>query len=105
MHPFRSVGVSNFGIQHLEGIKNSGRPLPSVNQVNNIFQARTFLLLLGDNAPLFAPIAPIVSVLLTSDRKMLPLMGSAIGSTDGCAISNLLSLRSLLENYKSKLGS
>lgn len=29
----RSVGVSNFGIQHLEGIKNSGRPLPSVNQV------------------------------------------------------------------------
>ncbi len=29
----RSVGVSNFGIQHLEGIKQSGRPMPSVNQI------------------------------------------------------------------------
>ncbi len=29
----RSVGVSIFGIQHLEGIKQSGRPLPSVNQI------------------------------------------------------------------------
>ncbi|CAF1405944.1 unnamed protein product [Didymodactylos carnosus] len=29
----RSVGVSNFGIQHLEAIRNSGRPLPSVNQI------------------------------------------------------------------------
>jgi len=29
----RSVGVSNFGIKHLEAIKNSGRPLPAVNQI------------------------------------------------------------------------
>jgi diketogulonate reductase-like aldo/keto reductase len=29
----RSVGVSNFGIQHLEAIRLSGRPLPAVNQI------------------------------------------------------------------------
>ncbi|XP_076080467.1 glyoxal reductase-like isoform X1 [Mytilus galloprovincialis] len=29
----RSVGVSNFGIQHLEGIKSNGLPVPSVNQI------------------------------------------------------------------------
>jgi diketogulonate reductase-like aldo/keto reductase len=29
----RSVGVSNFGVQHLEAIRNSGRPLPVVNQI------------------------------------------------------------------------
>ncbi|XP_063438763.1 glyoxal reductase-like [Mytilus trossulus] len=29
----RSVGVSNFGIQHLEGIKSHGLPVPSVNQI------------------------------------------------------------------------
>ena len=29
----RSVGVSNFGILHLESIKNNGLPLPSVNQI------------------------------------------------------------------------
>jgi diketogulonate reductase-like aldo/keto reductase len=29
----RSVGVSNFGINHLEGLKNAGRPTPSVNQI------------------------------------------------------------------------
>ncbi|XP_064643539.1 glyoxal reductase-like isoform X2 [Lineus longissimus] len=28
----RSVGVSNFNIQHLEGLKNAGRPAPSVDQ-------------------------------------------------------------------------
>lgn len=29
----RSVGVSNFGIQHLEALEKAGRPLPSVNQI------------------------------------------------------------------------
>jgi diketogulonate reductase-like aldo/keto reductase len=29
----RSVGVSNFGIAHLEGLKNAGLPAPSVNQI------------------------------------------------------------------------
>lgn len=29
----RSVGVSNFDVPHLEGLKASGRPLPSVNQI------------------------------------------------------------------------
>jgi diketogulonate reductase-like aldo/keto reductase len=29
----RSVGVSNFGVQHLEAIQQSGRPLPAVNQI------------------------------------------------------------------------
>jgi diketogulonate reductase-like aldo/keto reductase len=29
----RSVGVSNFGVQHLEAIRRSGRPLPTVNQI------------------------------------------------------------------------
>jgi len=29
----RSVGVSNFGVQHLEAIQRSGRPLPVVNQI------------------------------------------------------------------------
>jgi len=29
----RSVGVSNFGVQHLEGLKKAGRPTPSVNQI------------------------------------------------------------------------
>jgi diketogulonate reductase-like aldo/keto reductase len=29
----KTVGVSNFGIKHLEAIKNSGRPLPQVNQI------------------------------------------------------------------------
>ncbi|OWF44122.1 uncharacterized protein LOC110458798 [Mizuhopecten yessoensis] len=29
----RSVGVSNFGIQHLEGLKEEGLPTPSVNQI------------------------------------------------------------------------
>lgn len=27
----KTVGVSNFGVGHLEAIKNSGRPLPQVN--------------------------------------------------------------------------
>lgn len=31
--PYRSVGVSNFGIHHLEGIKSHGLPVPSVNQI------------------------------------------------------------------------
>ena len=30
---FRSVGVSNFGVHHLEGLKNAGLPTPSVNQI------------------------------------------------------------------------
>jgi len=30
---FRSVGVSNFGVQHLEGLRKAGRPTPSVNQI------------------------------------------------------------------------
>jgi methylglyoxal/glyoxal reductase len=29
----RTVGVSNFGVKHLEALKNSGRPLPQVNQI------------------------------------------------------------------------
>lgn len=29
----KSVGVSNFGITHLEGLKNAGLPTPSVNQI------------------------------------------------------------------------
>jgi methylglyoxal/glyoxal reductase len=29
----KSVGVSNFGVEHLEAMKNSGRPLPQVNQI------------------------------------------------------------------------
>jgi diketogulonate reductase-like aldo/keto reductase len=29
----RSVGVSNFGVQHLDAIRRSGRPLPAVNQI------------------------------------------------------------------------
>lgn len=28
-----SVGVSNFGVQHLEGLKAAGLPKPSVNQI------------------------------------------------------------------------
>ena len=30
---FRSVGVSNFGVQHLDGLKAAGLPTPSVNQI------------------------------------------------------------------------
>lgn len=29
----RSVGVSNFGIEHLKGLKDAGLPAPSVNQI------------------------------------------------------------------------
>jgi len=29
----RSVGVSNFDVQHLESIRRTGRPLPAVNQI------------------------------------------------------------------------
>mmetsp|Transcript_4104 Transcript_4104/g.7886 ORF Transcript_4104/g.7886 Transcript_4104/m.7886 type:complete len:242 (+) Transcript_4104:80-805(+) len=29
----RSVGVSNFGVQHLEGLRKAGLPTPSVNQI------------------------------------------------------------------------
>jgi len=29
----KTVGVSNFGVTHLEAMKNSGRPLPQVNQI------------------------------------------------------------------------
>jgi diketogulonate reductase-like aldo/keto reductase len=29
----KTVGVSNFGVKHLEAIKHSGRPLPQVNQI------------------------------------------------------------------------
>lgn len=29
----RSVGVSNFGVQHLDAIQKAGRPLPTVNQI------------------------------------------------------------------------
>jgi len=29
----RSVGVSNFGVQHLDGLRKAGRPTPSVNQI------------------------------------------------------------------------
>jgi diketogulonate reductase-like aldo/keto reductase len=29
----KSVGVSNFGVHHLEALKNAGRPLPAVNQI------------------------------------------------------------------------
>lgn len=35
----RSVGVSNFNIHHLEGLKKAGRPAPSVNQI----ELHTFL--------------------------------------------------------------
>jgi len=30
---YRSVGVSNFGVHHLEGLRKAGRPTPSVNQI------------------------------------------------------------------------
>lgn len=29
----KTVGVSNFGVKHLEAMKSSGRPLPQVNQI------------------------------------------------------------------------
>ena len=29
----RSIGVSNFAIHHLEGLKKEGLPLPSINQI------------------------------------------------------------------------
>eukprot|EP00048_Salpingoeca_helianthica_P018138 m.240934 g.240934 ORF g.240934 m.240934 type:complete len:276 (-) comp23810_c0_seq1:50-877(-) len=29
----RSIGVSNFGVQHLEGLRAAGKPLPVVNQI------------------------------------------------------------------------
>lgn len=29
----RSIGVSNFGVQHLKGLEDAGLPLPSVNQI------------------------------------------------------------------------
>lgn len=29
----RSIGVSNFGVQHLEALKEHGRPMPTVNQI------------------------------------------------------------------------
>lgn len=29
----KTIGVSNFGVEHLEAMKNSGRPLPQVNQI------------------------------------------------------------------------
>lgn len=29
----RSIGVSNFGIPHLEALKKYGRPMPAVNQI------------------------------------------------------------------------
>ena len=29
----RSVGVSNFGVHHLEALREAGRPLPAVNQI------------------------------------------------------------------------
>ena len=29
----RSIGVSNFGVHHLEGLKKAGLPTPSVNQI------------------------------------------------------------------------
>jgi diketogulonate reductase-like aldo/keto reductase len=29
----KTVGVSNFGVSHLEALKNSGRPLPQANQI------------------------------------------------------------------------
>lgn len=29
----KSIGVSNFGVEHLKALKNSGRPLPQVNQI------------------------------------------------------------------------
>jgi hypothetical protein len=30
---FRSVGVSNFNVHHLEGLRSKGLPTPSVNQI------------------------------------------------------------------------
>lgn len=40
----RSVGVSNFEVQHLEGLKKAGLPAPSVNQVElHVFQRRKAL--------------------------------------------------------------
>lgn len=30
---YRSVGVSNFNVQHLDGLRKSGLPMPSVNQI------------------------------------------------------------------------
>lgn len=30
---FKTVGVSNFGVAHLEALKSAGRPLPQVNQI------------------------------------------------------------------------
>jgi len=43
----KSIGVSNFGVNHLEAMANSGRPLPVVNQIEMhplIFQQRLPLL-------------------------------------------------------------
>ena len=46
-HLVRSIGVSNFGIPHLEAIREAGRPLPVVNQIEMhplIYQRRKDLL-------------------------------------------------------------
>ena len=29
----KSVGVSNFGVEHLQGLKDAGKELPEVNQI------------------------------------------------------------------------
>jgi diketogulonate reductase-like aldo/keto reductase len=40
----RSVGVSNFEVQHLEGLREAGLPAPSVNQIElHVFQRREYL--------------------------------------------------------------
>lgn len=40
----RSVGVSNFEVQHLNGLKEAGLPMPSVNQIElHPFQRRDYL--------------------------------------------------------------
>ena len=36
----KSVGVSNYGVQHLEGLKAAGRPAPSVSSFNFNAQMR-----------------------------------------------------------------
>ena len=43
----KSIGVSNFGVDHLQAIANSGRPLPAVNQIEMhplVYRHRTSLI-------------------------------------------------------------
>ena len=88
----RSVGVSNFGVGHLEGLRAAGRPLPSVNQVelHAMWRQRHIVDWCRQHGVTVMGYSPLVKARYLNDNRLTALASRSVSSgfvKRGCVIA------------------